>query len=94
MFDSPSSIMFFSVFPAFFIFRFAYLAENEDFCNLIDYLNEKYSKFFITATLCCSLFTLYLAESHQTNLVENPVSLAQWILFCMMWNLPVSKIRQ
>lgn len=75
MFDSPSSIMLFSVFPAFFIFRLAKLSENEDFCNLIDYLNEKYSKFFITATLCCSLFTLYLAESHQTDLMENPVSL-------------------
>lgn len=75
MFDSPFSIMVFSVFPIFFIFRFAYLAENEDFCNLIDYLNEKYSKFFTTATLCCSLFTLYLAQIHQTDLMQNPVSL-------------------
>ena len=75
MFDSPSSIMLFSVFPAFFIFRLAKLSENEDFCNLIDYLNKKYSKFFLTATLCCSLFTLFLVQSHQTNLMENPVSL-------------------
>ena len=75
MFNSPLSIMVFSVLPIFFIFRFAYLAENESFCNLIDYLNKKYSKFFLTATFCCSLFTLFLVQSHQTNLMENPVSL-------------------
>ena len=34
MFDSPFSIMVFSVFPIFFIFRFAYLAENENFLQL------------------------------------------------------------
>ena len=75
MFDSPFSIMVFSVFPIFFIFRFAYLAENESFCNLIDCLNEKYGKFFIIATLCCTLFTLYLDQSGQTDFMENPVSL-------------------
>lgn len=75
MFDSPLSIMFFSVLPIFFIFRFAYLAENESFCNLIDCLNEKYGKFFIIATLCCTLFTLYLDQSGQTDFLENPVSL-------------------
>ena len=76
MFDSPSSIMLFSVFPAFFIFRLAKLSENEDFCNLIDYLNKKLQQiFFLTVTLCCSLFTLFLVQSHQTNLMENPVSL-------------------
>ena len=75
MFNSPLSIMAFSVLPIFFIFRFAYLAENESFCNLIDCLNEKYGKFFIIATLCCTLFTLYLDQSGQTDFLENPVSL-------------------
>ena len=71
MFNSSSIMIACAVFPTLFIFRICYLSENEQYLSLVSNLNKKYGKLFLYATLCCAVYTLYLAGSGRTDLTEN-----------------------
>lgn len=71
MFSSSFSLVLFAVFPIVVVFRVAYLAENDFYCSVVDFLNEKYGKFFLHLTFACSIFTWYLVETGRADLTEN-----------------------
>ena len=75
MLNSSLIIIPFVLLPALFIYRLCYLSQNERFCSLVNYINDKMGKFFLNATFCCALYAFYLSNTNQTDLILNPFSI-------------------